>query len=70
MQIRITFSLNTDAFLLLTEKSGYSIQIESCYLRVSYIEPHEVNRKENPNTASSLLCRQTGNHNKAYNKHR
>ena len=46
MQIRITLSLNTDAFLLLTETSGYSIDIESCYLRVSYIEPHEAFLKE------------------------
>ena len=46
MRIRITLSLNTDAFLLLTETSGYSIDIESCYLRVSYIEPHEAFLKE------------------------
>ena len=45
-QIRITLSLNTDAFLLLTETAGYSIHIESCYLRVSYIEPHEAFLKE------------------------
>ena len=46
MQFRITLSLNTDAFLLLTETAGYSIHIESCYLRVSYIEPHEAFLKE------------------------
>ena len=45
MQIRITLSLNADAFLLLTEKAGYSIDIESCYLRVSYIELHEIEKR-------------------------
>ena len=46
MRIRITLTLNTDAFLLLTERNGYSIEIESCHLRVSYVEPHEAFLKQ------------------------
>lgn len=46
MQITITLSLNTDAFLLLTETAGYSTHIEYCYRHVLYIEPHEAFLKE------------------------
>ena len=46
MRIRITLTLNTNAFLLLTENEGYSIHIESCYLRASYVEPHEAFLKQ------------------------
>ena len=46
IRIRIKLTLNTNAFLLLTENEGYSIDIEQCYLRASYVEPHDAFLKE------------------------